>query len=80
MEIPLINNINTYIINPIIGFMIAVALIYFLYGVVVFLHGMDSEDKRKEGRKHMIWGIVGLFIMVSAFGIMNLICNTVGCN
>ncbi|MEX0918608.1 MAG: hypothetical protein WDZ85_01405 [Candidatus Paceibacterota bacterium] len=79
-DIPLLDNINQVIINPIIGFMIALAVVWFLYGLFIFLAGLDSEDKRKEGQKHMIWGTIGLFIMISVFGIMQVVCTTVGCN
>jgi len=79
VNIPLLDNINQYIINPIIGFMIALALVYFMIGVVQFMLGMDSEEKRTAGQKHMLYGAFGLFIMISVFGLMQIICNTVGC-
>lgn len=71
----LILKINQTILNPIIGVMFAIALVVFLYGVVEFIAGTDNEEKRSAGRKHMIWGIVGLFIMVAVFGLMHLLAN-----
>jgi len=38
----------------------------------------DKEDKRTAGKQHMIWGIIGMAIMVSVFGIINLIMSTIG--
>lgn len=73
----LLLKINKVIINPAIGFIFAVALAYFLYGLVEFLMKRDSDTGRADGKRHMIWGIVGMFIMLSAFGIVNLIINTV---
>ena len=72
-----INNVEQYILNPIIGLMFAVAVVVFIYGVVEFIYGSDNEDRKSAGKNHMIWGVIGMFIMVSAFGIINLITNTV---
>ena len=36
-----------------------------------------SEDtNRQKGKSHMVWGIVGLFIIFSVWGIMNIIQDT----
>ncbi|TSD02413.1 MAG: Uncharacterized protein Athens071424_109, partial [Parcubacteria group bacterium Athens0714_24] len=61
--------------NPIIGLLIAIGLVVFLYGVVEFLAGADNQEKREQGKKHMIWGIIGLFIMVGVFGLMEVVVN-----
>lgn len=74
-----INNFINAIINPLIYLMMAVAIVVFLWGVVEFISGSDDTTKLSNGRRHMLWGIIGLAIMVSAFGIMNLICNTILC-
>ena len=66
------------IVNPIIYFLFAVALLYFLYGVLLFIIHADDETERATGKRHMFWGIVGLFIMVSVYGILGLILGTVG--
>src|SRR5438067_8602347 len=67
------------IIRPLIFFLFALALLYFIWGVVRFISGLSkgSQDGIKNGRKHLIWGILGLAVMISAFGIMNFIFNTV---
>ena len=72
-SLKLINNIKTFIINPIIGFMFAVAVAMFLYGIVEYIYGADNEEKREVGKRHIIYGIIGIFVMVGVFGIMNLI-------
>lgn len=74
----LLKKIGDAIINPAIALMFAIAIVVFLYGVVEFILNADSEDKRKTGKQHMVWGIIGLFIMLSVFGIMNLLVNLWG--
>ena len=76
----LMQSINKVIINPIIFFLFACAMVYFLYGVAQYFLSPDSEEIRKKSKDHMLWGVIGLFIMVAVFGIMNLILGTVGEN
>ncbi len=65
--------------QPFIGLLFAIALVMFLYGMMRFVASNDksSEDAQK-GRRHMLWGIIGMFIMMSVFGIMRLILSTLG--
>lgn len=74
----LMKSIDRVIINPIIFFLFALALLYFLYGVASYLIYSDSEEVKKTNKSHMIWGIIGLFIMVAVFGIQRLILRTIG--
>lgn len=76
--ITLVQSINRVIINPLIIFLFALAVVYFLYGLTRYFLYSDNEEVRKESKSQMIWGIIGMFIMVSVFGIMNLILNTLG--
>jgi uncharacterized membrane protein YidH (DUF202 family) len=74
----LLNSVEDNIVYPIIYLLMALAVIYFLWGVVGFIQNADNAEKRQEGYQHMIWGIIGIFIMVSATGIINIIRNTLG--
>ena len=71
----LISNIKAYILNPIIGFMFAVAVVMFIYGIVEYIWSADNEDKVAVGKKHMIWGIVGIFVMMGVYGILNILSD-----
>ncbi|MDQ5912329.1 MAG: hypothetical protein QG568_544 [Patescibacteria group bacterium] len=73
-----IHKVNQVIINPIIMLLFAVAVLVFLYGVFEYMKNSDSEDGRLEGQRHMLSGVFGLFIMISVFGIIHLILNTIG--
>ena len=65
-----------YIVNPLIYLLVAVAVVVFLWGVVEFLANAENPEGRENGKRHLVWGIVGLFIIFSVFGIMNLIQGT----
>lgn len=74
----LMNSISKVVLNPLIIFIFALAVVYFVYGVMQFLLNPEDETIRKTGKQHMLWGVVGMFIMIATFGIMNLILNTLG--
>ena len=66
------------IVNPIIQVVFAVAIIIFVYGVFEFVRGADNPEVRKQGQQHMLWGIIGLTIMVAVFTIIRILLNTLG--
>lgn len=74
----LLGKINQYLINPIIVFMFALALAYFIFGVVQFMANQDSEEARSTGKQHMIYGVLGMFIMIAVFAIMRIMVVTLG--
>ena len=74
----LLNKILDNVVSPVIYLIIALAVVYFVWGVLVFIQNADNPEKRADGYKHMIWGIIGLFIILSAKGIINIIKSTLG--
>jgi hypothetical protein len=70
--------LSNVVINPILALLFAVALLVFVWGVVQFIWGLSSEASHKEeGRMHMLWGLIGMFIMVAAYAILHLVANTI---
>jgi hypothetical protein len=67
------------VLQPIAILVFAVGLLVFVFGVVEFLYGLNAEtDARERGKRHMIWGLVGMFIMFVASSIVFLIIEMVG--
>lgn len=66
------------IIQPIVGILFALALVYFLYGLTVFIMNAGDSAKRTEAKSHMVWGLVGLTVMVAAWGIITVAVGTFG--
>jgi len=73
----LIERIGVVILDPIVFLLFALATLYFAWGVVKFLMNVDNDEERTIGKQHMIWGIVGMFIMTVAFAIVQVIQNTI---
>ena len=66
----------TYIINPALLVIFALGFLLFVYGLVEFLWKLNEGGDNSEGKQHMVWGIVGMLIMVSVYGILDIIDNT----
>ncbi len=62
-------------VQPFIYFLVVLATIVFIWGVIEFIYGAQNETKRTEGQKHILWGIIGLSIMISVLGIMRVLLN-----
>lgn len=73
-----LGRVSLYILNPLIGLFFALAFMYFMWGVFSFIKDQDNEAARETGKKNMIWGIVGMFIMVAVYGIIGIIIGTFG--
>mgnify|MGYP001558872744 CR=1 FL=1 len=52
------------------------SLLVFLYGVFEYIKSAEDPEERKTGQSHMLWGIIGLAIMFSAYGIIYFVLNT----
>lgn len=65
------------LINTIIPILIAAGLAYFIYGVIMFVIAGDA-DKKEGARKIVIQGIIGLFVIVSIWGLVGIIQSTFG--
>ena|SRR3989338_7866116 len=71
-----VHNLNTLIINPLIVLLFALAVAFFLYGVFEFISNQESDEARAKGKSHMIWGIVGIVIMMGVFTILTMVLRT----
>jgi phosphotransferase system glucose/maltose/N-acetylglucosamine-specific IIC component len=70
--------LSIHVINPIIRLLFAVAGLVFFWGLFNYVRFSDSDEERKKGSSHMMYGIIGLFIMVAVYGIMYFLINSLG--
>lgn len=64
------------IVMPLIKLMFIVAIAVFVYGIVEVILNQKDSKARSDGNKHILWGLVGLTIMLSVYGILNILVNT----
>lgn len=74
----LLARIEDAILYPIMSLLMGAALLLFVWGAYQYLYGSLDGEQRAEGRKHMLWGIIGLTVMVSALGLLRLAAGTFG--
>ncbi len=73
------NNLVSAIIDPLMVLLVGAALLVFAWGIVEFIWGLSSGSENKEkGKQHMLWGVLGLTIMVGAYAIIQLVLRTFG--
>jgi len=74
----LVARFTDIIVNPTILIIFALGFFLFVFGLVEFMWSLSSGAENNEGKNHMIWGIAGMLVMVSVWGIIGLLENTFG--
>ena len=73
-----VETLNRVILFPLIGLLMAVAFLVFIFGCAEYIRGANNPTAREQGVKHITFGIIGLVIMISAWAILNLATGTFG--
>lgn len=70
-------NLVQNLLRVVIPILFTVALVYFLWGVIKFVIASDADDQAKA--KTVIFrGVIGLFVMVSVWGLVAFIQKSLG--
>ena len=64
--------------KAVIPLIFTLAMAMFIWGVVQYVINGSDEAKKQKGRDFMIWGIIALAVMVSVWGLVNILGNTFG--
>lgn len=77
-----VNNIND-LVQKVIGIgntalylLVAFAVVYIVYHIVFYFIKGDSEIDRKKSGMNILWGIIGLAVIVSLWGLVNIVVRT----
>lgn len=62
----------------VIPFLGMVAFLVFVLGVARFIKSAGNEKEIKDSKKLLIWGIVGLFVLVTIWGIISFLRSEFG--
>ena len=71
-----LTNKITNIGNTIVVLLISFAVIWIIISVVRYLIAGGDNEKRKEGGFRILWGVVGLFVILSIWGLVAILKNT----
>ncbi len=69
-----------YIINGIlVPVLFAIAFVIFLYGIArAYIFSGGDPEKVKDGHKMLMWGLIAFVVMISIWGLVNIVANTFG--
>ena len=77
-----ISDVGSFIINTInnvfVPVIFAIAFIVFVWGAFqTFIIGAGDTDVKEKGKNLMLWGLIGFFVMVSVWGLVNILTGSV---
>lgn len=63
-------------INQLVWILIGIGLLLFIFGLVKYVSAGGDEGKVKEAKSFIIFGIIALSVMLSVWGLVNLLTST----
>lgn len=64
------------LIDVLIGVLISLALVIFLWGLARYIFSAGDESRLADAKRLMFWGIIALFVMMSVWGIVLFLQDT----
>jgi hypothetical protein len=61
------------IISLAIPVIVVLALLYFFWGLARFILNAGGGKEKEDAKNIMVWGIIGLFVMISIWGIVRVL-------
>ena|SRR3989344_7281862 len=69
-------NLAEGILGKLAPMLVAIAVIVLLVAIVNYIRAGEEEEKRGKARDMMIYGIIGLFVMISLWGLVAILSGT----
>lgn len=63
------------LLSAVVPVLVALGVVYFVWGVITYVIASDEEAK-KSGKMRMIYGIIGLAVIVALWGIVRILTKT----
>lgn len=73
-----VERFNEVILYPVILLLTGIAFLVFLYGCLIYITHAENSSAREEGRSHIIYSLIGMFVMLVAYAILSIAANTFG--
>lgn len=71
-----INFFTCTLLRSVVPLLVALSVVGFVYGIIKYFLNPDNEEKRKDGKTFMFWGLIALFVMVSIWGLVGIFSYT----
>ena len=66
------------LVNVAMPVVIGLALLFFFWGVAIYILNEGNAEKKGQGRSIMLWGVIAIFVILSIFGLVKMLQNTFG--
>ncbi|TSC69919.1 MAG: Uncharacterized protein CEO12_653 [Parcubacteria group bacterium Gr01-1014_46] len=76
--VPFLNRVISLILNPLITLAFGLATAYLFYNFIKFLSKQPGDKERDEAWNAILWGMVGMLIMFSVYGLIAFVLDTFG--
>ena len=63
------------VLESLILVIFALAVVFFFWGLAKFILHSAEEEAKEEGRRMMLWGIIGFVVMFGLWGIVNFLLD-----
>lgn len=65
-------------VNSVSPVLASLAVAVFLYGVVLYIFSGSDAKKEKEARGYLVYGLIGLFVLVAFWALVSLVVASFG--
>jgi hypothetical protein len=66
----------TSLINAFVPIAIVIAVIIVIWGAFQIIVGGSDEEARKSGRSKILWGLIGIFLLLSAWALVSIVIGS----
>src|SRR3989344_294604 len=64
------------VINVVMPLIVVIAVVVVIWGAFQIILGASDEEARKSGRSKILWGLVGVFLALSAWALVAIVVNS----
>jgi uncharacterized membrane protein len=65
------------VLGYVLPIVIVLGVIWVIWGIIQFVTNTDEEE-RSKAKMHILYGIIGLFVIISIFGLVGFVQNLLG--
>ncbi|MCI0542168.1 pilin [bacterium] len=70
-------NLLQEILSFLVPLIVLLAIVYFFWGLAKYVLSAGDAEKAAEGKSIMIWGVLALFVMVTVWGIIGFLQQSI---